>query len=65
MIEWIMTTNTDEIIMDLMSKIMADHTLLAEGTIALVGFILYLLLPRGQYQKVKEWWTKMRSKNLP
>jgi hypothetical protein len=64
-IDWIMTTNTDRIIMDVMSKIMADHTIIAEAFIALVGLILYLILPRGQHERVKEWWKKIRSKKLP
>lgn len=61
MIDWIMNTNSDKIIMDVMTKIMADHTLIAEGLIAIIGSILYLLLPRGQYEKVKEWWKKWRT----
>lgn len=63
MIDWIMNTNSNAFIMKLVSKIMVDHTILAQGAVAAAGFILYLILPAKEYRQVlggwkriKEWW---------
>jgi len=64
-IDWIMNTNSDKLIMDVVTKIGADHTLVAAIFAGAVWGALYLILPKEYYRKAREAWKKWRGKLPP